>query len=283
MVDRVCPGPLSGHQNFKEAVCIDANQIYDSCKDKDCLEDLRVFLTRCGQAIVDKSINVKCKTAEIIWVFIDVEEVPFNKGFYTVDIKFFFRVVLDAFIGVGRPQEVEGLCSFDKRVILFGSEGNAKLFTSKYKPSASDPQLAVKTNMPKATVECVDPIVLGTKLVEPNCECGCCEGCGECDITSVPEFICGCFEDCLVDEEGHNRILVTLGLFSIIRLARNVQLLIPAFDFCIPEKECIGSNNENPCSLFRQIKFPTDEFFPPRFCEFSGAGDTFKDKGCGCK
>ena len=26
---------------FKEAVCIDAGRIYDSCSDKDCLEDQR--------------------------------------------------------------------------------------------------------------------------------------------------------------------------------------------------------------------------------------------------
>ena len=28
---------------FKEAVCIDASRVYDSCGDKDCLEDLRVY------------------------------------------------------------------------------------------------------------------------------------------------------------------------------------------------------------------------------------------------
>ena len=30
---------------FKEAVCIDAERIYDSCSDKDCLEDLQVFFS----------------------------------------------------------------------------------------------------------------------------------------------------------------------------------------------------------------------------------------------
>ena len=28
---------------LKEAVCIDAMRIYDSCSDKDCLEDMRVL------------------------------------------------------------------------------------------------------------------------------------------------------------------------------------------------------------------------------------------------
>ena len=42
---------------------------------------------------------------------------------------------------MGRPTEVEGLATFDKKVILFGSEGNAKVFESKYKEDAFDPAL----------------------------------------------------------------------------------------------------------------------------------------------
>lgn len=151
--NKIMPGPMYGHSNFKEAVCIDANKIYDSCKDKDCLEDLRVYLTKCGQAIVDKAINVRCRKSEIIWVYIDVEPVPFNRGFYSVDIKFFFKITLEAFIGVGKPQILEGLATYDKKVILFGSDGAAKVFSSKYRPDNLDPQMMFKTNMPKATVE----------------------------------------------------------------------------------------------------------------------------------
>ena len=97
--------------------------------------------------------------------FTDVEPVPFNRGFYSVDLKYFFRVKLAVFTGVGRPTEVEGLATFDKKVILFGSEGNAKVFESKFKEDAFDPQLWRKTNMPHAIVEVVDPITLGAKLV----------------------------------------------------------------------------------------------------------------------
>ena len=31
--------------HIKEAICIDTNRVYDSCADKDCLTDLRVYLT----------------------------------------------------------------------------------------------------------------------------------------------------------------------------------------------------------------------------------------------
>lgn len=65
--------------NFREAVCIHTDKIYDSCRDKDCLENIRVYLTNYGQQIVDKAINVKCTKAEVIWVFSDVELQMHNK------------------------------------------------------------------------------------------------------------------------------------------------------------------------------------------------------------
>ena len=86
----------------------------------------------------------------------DIEAVPFNRGFYSVDLKYFFRVTLAVFTGASRPTEVEGLATFDKKVILFGSEGNAKVFESKYKENSFDPQLWRKTNMPHAVIEAAD-------------------------------------------------------------------------------------------------------------------------------
>ena len=104
----------------------------------------------------------------------DIEAVPFNRGFYSVDLKYFFKVTLQVFTGCARPTEVEGLATFDKKVILFGSEGNAKVFESKYKQDAFDPQLWRKTNMPHAIVEVVDPIALGAKLVDVRDKKSCC-------------------------------------------------------------------------------------------------------------
>ena len=39
------------YDKIKETVCINAPRIYDSCSDKDCLEDLPVLLTKAGQAL----------------------------------------------------------------------------------------------------------------------------------------------------------------------------------------------------------------------------------------
>ena len=194
--------------------------------------------------------------------FSDIEPVPFNRGFYSVDLKYFFRIKLAVYTGVGRPTEVEGLSCFDKKVILFGSEGNAKVFASKYKEDAFDSQLWKKTNMPHAVVEVVDPIALGAKLVDVRDKRSCCCD-DDFDIASVPESVCRVFDDTLVTGGEAKRVFVSIGIFSIIKLERRVQLLIPSYDFCIPNKECVGATDDNPCDLFDRIQFPVDEFFPP--------------------
>ena len=47
-----------------------------------------------------------------------------------MDVRYFYRITADAFVGAARPVEISGLAVFDKRVILFGSEGSAKVFSS---------------------------------------------------------------------------------------------------------------------------------------------------------
>ena len=156
MSDRVCPcNPCA--DSTSDSVCIQTNKIFDSCRDKECIENLRVYLTEAGQCLVDRAVSVKAKKAEIIWIYSDVEPVQFNRGYYSVDLRFFFRVTLDVFTGVGRPCTVEGLAVFDKKVILFGSEGNAKTFRSKYKFDDVDVQLWQKNNLPEAHIDvCVN-------------------------------------------------------------------------------------------------------------------------------
>jgi hypothetical protein len=207
---------------------------------------------------VDRAINIKCRTAELIWCYIDVEPVSFNRGFYTVDVKYFYRITADAFVGMGRPTEIEGLAVFDKRAILFGSEGNAKIFSSRTSIGLPDEQCMRQANMPIAVVEVVDPICLSVKLAER------CDARGANDKTfEAPEIICNCFNDELVIDGAEKRMYCTLGQFSMIRLERDSQLLITCKDFCMPEKECIGSSDDTPCDLFKRIRFPVDEFFPP--------------------
>ncbi len=264
--------------NCKEAVCIQTGQIYDSCRDKECVENLRVYLCGPGQSLVDRAVSVKPKSAELIWVFPTVEAVPFNKGFYTVDMKFFFKVTLDVYTNVCTSTRVCGLATYDKKVVLFGSEGSSKVFTSQLSGECEfDPAEWQRTNMPKAVVSAIDPIVLSARLVETNepcgCTCNCVEGC-EVDMENVPKSVQQIFDDALVLSGEQKRVYVSLGLFSIVKLQRDVQLLIPAYDFCIPDKECETTTESNPCEIFEKLNFPVDEFFPPTKGE--------QDDNCGC-
>ena len=140
-----------------------------------------------------------------------------------------------------------------------------------------------------SAVEVVDPITLGAKLVDVrsrggNCNC-CCDD--DFDLASVPESVCRVFDDTLVVNGESKRVFVSLGIFSIIKLERKVQLMIPCYDFCIPQKECVGATDDNPCDLFERIDFPVDEFFPPEKCAFLEPGEDDpseppRDNTCGC-
>ena len=74
-------------------------------------------------------------------------------------------------------------------------------------------------------------------------------------------------------------ILVTLGIFSIVQLSRNVQLMIPSYDFCVPRKEC-AAKTDDPCEVFSKIEFPTESFFPPSTADTDSGSAPF---GCGCE
>ena len=122
--------------------------------------------------------------------------------------------------------------------------------------------------LPKATVQVARPVALSAKLCDRgSCVCGC-EPC-----CVIPDCIASRYGGAFETTPQKNTVYVTIGLFTIVQIVRNVQMLIPAFDFCVPEKECVTSS-DNPCELFRKIEFPTDEFFPPK------ANDC--NCGCGC-
>ena len=263
MPEKVMPGPVEDSCGIREAVCIHTRKIFDSCRDKDCIEDLRFYPKLQCVDIINRALSVKGGSAKLLYVYVDVEPVSFNRGFYTVDMRFFYHVTLQAYLSCPVPVTVEGLCVFDKRAILFGSEGNAKIFSSEMRAGEPDPQMMQRSNTPIAVVEAVDPIVLDTR-VDDGCKPRCCE----CGLTEIPAFIARSFgEELVFDDGGRRRFYVTLGQFTLVRLERDTQLLIPVYDYCIPQAECSCGDQEDPCGLFRNVAFPIGEFFPPSTLE----------------
>ena len=265
MPENTMPGPICDLSSVREAVCIHTRKIFDSCRDKDCVEDLRFYPTAAAQEVLSGSQMIKGGAAELLYVYTDVEPVTFNRGFYSVDMRFFYRVTLQVCTGTPRYTEVEGLCVFDKRAILFGSEGNAKIFSSDTVLDELDVPGRMRTNLPVAVVEAVDPIVLSTRVAEaplpPAGERSC--------LAEIPSFVAQSFGGELVFDESAaaRRIYVTLGQFTLVRLERDTQLLIPVYDYCVPQCECNCDSQEDPCGLFRSVAFPINEFFPPNSVE----------------
>ena len=254
MADRVAPGPADKPASIREAVCVHTRKIFDSCRDKDCIEDLRVFPTVTSQSYIENALSIRPRSAELLYCAVRVEPISFDRGWYTVDCSYFYRVVGETFPA---GNSVQGLAIFDKRAMLFGSEGSVKTFSSE---DSAPP--AVTKDLPVAVVGSVDPIALHMKLTDADCLCP-----TELEQRTIPGFIADAFPEPLVLTDTSRRWYATLGQFSIIRLERDTQLLIPAYEYSVPDKECPGATEDDPCELFSRIRFPVEEFFPPNSVE----------------
>ena len=62
-------------RDIHQCMSIHTRKITDSCRDKDCIEDLRVYLTTDSQSTLDTATNAKVRSAELITTYMDVETV----------------------------------------------------------------------------------------------------------------------------------------------------------------------------------------------------------------
>lgn len=267
----------------REMVCIDTYRVLDSCRDKDCFEDVRVYLTCYGQELVDRGAAVRAKCARTVWAYIDIDPVPFNRGFYQLTVRMYVRIICEACVSPGNVQEIEGIAVVEKKVILFGSEGNVSVFKSEtgcsgFCPSRDRKGCSMSTNLPVAVLETVDPIILDSKVVSPTVHHCCC-----CSCSDIPEGVCCTVNGGeLTDSDGGDKLVVTLGIFSVIRIERPAQYLINAMEYCVPEKECREAKETDPCRMFKQMAFPISEFCPPSAGSMSCQDTCSLPKKCNC-
>ena len=251
----------------REAVCVHTMKIFDSCKDRDCHNDLRVYLTETSQEAVNGAAGVRAKGAELLYVDAHVEPVQFNRGFYSVDLSYYYKVSGET-TGAGAGTAITGLAYCTKRVLLYGSEGGAKVFSSDAPIAEAEAIDVTSLKMPKAVVEAVDPLLLELRLIETQ------DGGADTAVFAVPEAIADAFDSPLVLTDEARKVYTTLGQFTLVRLERDTQLLIPAYDYCVPGKDCADSDPDDPCTLFSRIDFPVDVFFPPD--TISGFSETYR-------
>ena len=286
-------GSGGGREGPRETVCIETNRVLDSCRDRDCYENVRVFLTDAGQELIDSGVcsgQVRVKDACIAWTYIGIDPVRFNRGFYTITVRYYVKLILEACVAGGHSQEFDGIALLEKQVVLFGGESNVSVFRSSGDCGGfcGGPEPCFKERtVPTAVVEAVEPIVLGSKIMDVRADCP-----GACPVRpgDIPASICGCLSGPLapepVEEVGCCRPLrrvmtVSLGIFSLIRVVRPAQYLVTASEFIIPDKECVSGTPGDPCTLFRSMAFPIGDFCP--------AGGSFgvpaageKTTHCGC-
>lgn len=243
----------------RDTVCIEANRVLDSCRDRDCYENVRVFLGGFGNDIIERTGNIRVKSSCIAQSNITVDPIPFNRGFYSVNIRLYIRMGFEACLGGGRPQEFDGVAVVEKNVILFGGESNLNVFRSTGNTDICDGGENIccsEGNLPTAVVEAVDPIILSARIMEKRqgCRCVCC-----CSCSDIPETVARCTGGQL-DEGGERFLAVSLGIFSVIRIVRPAQYLINASEYVVPDKECPPRSEESPCDAFRCMAFPVQEF-----------------------
>ena len=111
-----------------------------------------------------------------------------------------------------------------------------------------------------SAIEILDPMVLASRVREA--------GGSETVPPAIPDAIRELFDEPLVVAGGTRQLFVTLGQFSIVRLERQAQLVVPVLDYAVPSRECCdapGAGSEDPCEMFSRIPFPTQQF-TPRSC-----------------
>ena len=259
--------------SMRDTACIDTNKIFDSCRDKDCLEDVAVFLTDYGRDVIEHSSNVRCCSAELSAADITVDPVPFNNGFYRIDIRIYIKMTFECCVNMSNRQIIEGLAVCDKTTVLYGGECTTSVFRSDpqrdgFCPGCPDPSVKTKNScgcgsnaLPTAVFEAADPVVLGAKIIERrhphHCPCQ--------SERDIPESIAERFGG--FAPQGERRLVVSLGIFSVTRLERPAQYTFSAESCSVPEKECDFSGSEDPCAIFRNMEFPVSEF---------------NNEGCGC-
>lgn len=259
--------------------CLITFKVYDACRQQDCLTENELGPARAaesgcirdehyheGEIIVPPS-NAAAVTIDKLRVkkviIVDKEPSPFKNGYWDIDLKYVFEYRLNFREADGSPIGcVKANSIFNKRVTLFGSVGSdIVLSTDLFNHLSGDS--AMMNSDPFILVE-AKGVALAAELEYSRCARA------QRDI-EPPE---------------PNRVNVTIGLFTIIKLFRIVQLLVESRGFCIPP-ECEDISPLNPCEFFDELDFPMDIFAPPQKPEFlagiSGnipAGD--RRKPCDC-
>ena len=232
------------------AVPMKVDRVFDSCSDKDCITNLQVMLEG-GAELPAQVTSVKTRCCTIDNICMSVEPIPFNRGYFAVDVTYTFGVELLCYArSCESPSLMRGTATASKSVILYGSESSTKTFFSNGARIGETNSCCEVVNLPVASCQCVDPIALETRIVmlPPILPAS-----PEQDAAQPPLF-----------PPARRAVMLTLGVFSVIELTRPVTMNLAAYPYQVPAKTC-NNDTDSPCEIFSRLSFPAEEFAPDSF------------------
>jgi hypothetical protein len=183
----------------------------------------------------------------------------FRKGYWDVDLKYVieYRLIFTDANG-NLLCCVPAVSVFATKITLFGSVG-CDLFVSTDLLGSN----GMFEAMPFILAE-GKAVPLSASFIYDYPKCGC-NPCNPCDTTTASASASASTRQ--ADVSSLLAVEVTIGLFSIVKLFRLVDLAIESRGFTIPaESEEISPMN--PCDYFDSLDFPMDMFAPPQKPEF---------------
>ena len=77
-----------------DTVPVKVNRVFDSCSDRDCFSNVQILMD--GGELPANVTMVKSRCVRVSDICMNIEPVPFNRGFYSIDLTYTFRVELMA-------------------------------------------------------------------------------------------------------------------------------------------------------------------------------------------
>ena len=302
---RSCGGGPGNDFGEKDA-CIIAQKIFDQCRiqrslNSDILGPARVApggRNGCNDSFFDGDIIVPpCNASDVFIRDLKLARIelmqkksnPLQEGCWDLEFKYVFTYTLEfrsadgCFIGC-----IDAASSYTLRVTLFGStEANVTRVTDLYDCCGNG-------SGPFAIAE-GKAIALGAELKYPvhcgSSSCGCCCDCCNCCSPCDPCGGCGnnCGNGCGTNNGCGDSQLgapiavnISIGLFTVVKLFRTVNMRVRTFGNCVPEPCSVGRPDcKNPMQNFESMSFPFDLFSPsaePRSC--CGYGSSYGSPDC---
>lgn len=286
-----------GNGTNNNEVCIIAQKIFDQCRIQKCLTSdmlgparaARNPIPSCNDMLCEGDIIVPpCNATDVSIQDLELERIdiirkkpsPLQKGCWDIELKYVFEYTLEFRRADGNVIGcIEATNSYNLKLTLFG---------------ASETEVTTVTDLverfgnskggPYCTAEGT-ALALSADLVYPccsnSCGCGCGSNCG-CGCGGHHGYDHGydhgCDHGCHHNGNGNTgngnnsfigdlttsapiAVNVTLGLFTIVKLFRNVNMMVEVLDNCVPEAATAPTSN-NPCGNFESMCFPMNMFSP---------------------